>query len=40
MGYDSGLDVIEKMILNNDLGEEASVKGKVYKERYYERIHF
>lgn len=29
MGYDSGLDVIEKMILNNDLGEEASVKGKV-----------
>ena len=32
MGYDSGLDVIEKMILNNDLGEEASVKGKVYQK--------
>ena len=32
MGYDSGLDQIEKMILNNDLGEEASVKGKVFKK--------
>lgn len=32
MGYDSGLDAIEKMILNNDLGEEASVKGKVYQK--------
>ncbi|MFA5806575.1 MAG: phosphomannomutase/phosphoglucomutase [Melioribacteraceae bacterium] len=32
MGYDSGLDQIEKMILSNDLGEEASVKGKVFKK--------
>jgi phosphomannomutase len=29
MGYDSGLDVIEKMILNNELGEMAIVKGKI-----------
>ncbi len=32
MGYDSGLDVIEKMILNNDLGELSSVKGRVFKK--------
>ncbi|MCX7876794.1 MAG: phosphomannomutase [Melioribacteraceae bacterium] len=29
MGYDSGLDIIEKMILNNELGNEAEQKGKV-----------
>lgn len=29
MGYDSGLDVIEQMVLNNELGEMAAVKGKV-----------
>ena len=32
MGYDSGLDVIEKMVLSNDLGEIASVRGKVFKK--------
>jgi phosphomannomutase len=32
MGYDSGLDVIEKMILSNDLDEIASVKGRVFKK--------
>lgn len=29
MGYDGGLNEIEKMILTNDLGEIAAVKGKV-----------
>jgi phosphomannomutase len=29
MGYDGGLNLIEKMILTNDLGEIAAVKGKV-----------
>lgn len=29
MGYDSGLEVIEKMVVNNELGEMADVKGKV-----------
>ena len=29
MGYDSGLEVIEKMVLNNELGEMAAIKGKV-----------
>ena len=28
MGYDSGLNVIEKMVTENDLGEAAGVKGK------------
>lgn len=32
MGYDSGMDKIEKMIVNNELGEIASVKGKVFKK--------
>lgn len=32
MGYDSGLDILEKMILNDDLGEIAPVKGKVFKK--------
>lgn len=32
MGYDSGMDIIEKMILNNELGEIASVKGRVFKK--------
>ena len=29
MGYDSGLDKIEEMILNDDLGEKSAEKGKV-----------
>ncbi len=29
MGYDSGLNKVEEMILNNELGNKASVKGKV-----------
>ena len=29
MGYDSGLDKVEEMILKNELGEKASVKGNV-----------
>jgi len=29
MGYDGGLNLIEKMILTNDLGEISAVKGKV-----------
>ncbi|MEK6552522.1 MAG: phosphomannomutase, partial [Bacteroidota bacterium] len=32
MGYDSGLNEIEKMILNNDLGEIADQKGKVFQK--------
>ena len=32
MGYDSGLKEIEKMILNNDLGEISNRKGKVYQK--------
>lgn len=32
MGYDSGMDIMEKMILNNELGEIASVKGRVFKK--------
>jgi len=32
MGYDSGLKEIEKMILNNDLGEIADLKGKVFQK--------
>ncbi len=32
MGYDSGLKVIEKMIINNDLGEISNQKGKVYQK--------
>lgn len=32
MGYDSGLKEIEKMILNNDFGEIADQKGKVFQK--------
>lgn len=32
MGYDSGLKEIEKMILNNKLGEISNLKGKVYQK--------
>ena len=32
MGYDSGLNTIERMILENDLGEISAVKGKIYKK--------
>ncbi|TSA26474.1 MAG: phosphomannomutase [Ignavibacteriales bacterium] len=32
MGYDSGLNEIEKMILNNDLGEISDQKGKVFQK--------
>ncbi len=32
MGYDSGLNEIEKMILNNDFGEIADQKGKVFQK--------
>ncbi len=32
MGYDSGLNEIEKMILRNDLSEVAEVKGKVFQK--------
>lgn len=32
MGYDSGLDVIERMVLDNDLGEIAAQRGKVFKK--------
>jgi len=30
LGYDSGLNIIEQMVLKNELGEVATVKGKVY----------
>lgn len=32
MGYDSGLNEIEKMILNNDLGEISDQKGKIFQK--------
>ncbi len=32
MGYDSGLDAIEKMVLNDELGPVAPVKGKVFRK--------
>ena len=32
MGYDAGLDEIEKRILKNDLGEVADVKGKIHQK--------
>lgn len=32
MGYDSGLNVIEKMILKNELKENSAVKGNVYEK--------
>ncbi|MDH7604533.1 MAG: phosphomannomutase [Melioribacter sp.] len=32
LGYDSGLNEIEKMILNDNLGSEASQKGKTYQK--------
>ncbi|PKL82658.1 MAG: phosphomannomutase [Ignavibacteriae bacterium HGW-Ignavibacteriae-3] len=32
MGYDSGLDVIEQMILKDELGEMPAVKGKIYQK--------
>ena len=32
MGYDAGLNEIEKRILKNDLGEVAAVKGKIYQK--------
>jgi phosphomannomutase len=32
VGYDSGLNEVEKMIVNNDLGEKSKVKGSVTKK--------
>ncbi len=39
VGYDSGLNEIEKMILSDNLGELNKSKGKGYQSEYNERIY-